>query len=207
SADVVICAAPAFVTSRIVHSLSASLSSSLDKIFYPPVTEVFLGFRADQISRPLDGFGFLVPAVEKRKILGTLWSSSLFPHRAPEGHVALTTFVGGSRQPELSGLQDDEIVRMVTEELRSIMGVAGVPVFSKIIRWQKAIPQYNLGHDVILKEIEKCELENQGLFFCSNFRGGIAVGDCVMSGKKVAEKVVADFKLLGAKRNIALQTG
>lgn len=188
-ADAVIVATPAFAASRMIYSFSQSLSSALDGIFYPPVVEVFLGFRSDQINRPLDGFGFLIPAVEKRKILGTLWSSSLFPKRVPEGHVALTTFVGGSRQPELCGLKDDEIVKIVTGELQSIMNVVGDPVFSKIIRWQQAIPQYNLGHDRIVKEIEKCEKENPGVFFCSNFIGGIAVGDCVMSGKKVAEKL------------------
>ncbi len=195
NADAVIFAAPAFATSRMVHSFSQSLSSMLDGIFYPPVTEVFLGFRSNQINRPLDGFGFLIPAVEKRKILGTLWSSSLFPQRAPEGHVALTTFVGGSRQPELCGLSDDEMIRMVTGELQSIMSVSGDPVFSKIIRWQKAIPQYNLGHDRIVKEIEKCEKENPGLFFCSNFTGGIAVGDCVMSGKKIADSAALHLDL------------
>jgi oxygen-dependent protoporphyrinogen oxidase len=190
-ADAVVLAVPSRAASRIIAPLAPDLSSSLKNIYYPPVAEVFLGFKEGQIGRPLDGFGFLVPAKEQRKILGTIWSSVLFPHRAPQSCVALTTFVGGSRQPELSGLSDDELVRMVTDELRSIMNVTGAAAFTKIIRWQEAIPQYNLGYLEIVRMMEQCEAGHPGLFFCSNFKGGIAVGDCVMNGKKVAENVVA----------------
>jgi oxygen-dependent protoporphyrinogen oxidase len=87
-------------------------------------------------------------------------------------------------------LSDDELVRMVRDELRSIMNVTGAAAFTKIIRWQEAIPQYNLGYLEIVRMMEQCEAGHPGLFFCSNFKGGIAVGDCVMNGKKVAENVV-----------------
>lgn len=189
-ADAVVLAVPSRAASRIIAPLAPDLSSSLTKIYYPPVAEVFLGFREEQVGRPLDGFGFLVPAKEQRKILGTIWSSVLFPRRAPEGYVALTTFVGGSRQPELSALSDDELVQMVTEELRAIMNVTGAAAFTKIIRWQEAIPQYNLGYLEIVRMMEQCEADHPGLFFCGNFKGGIAVGDCVMNGKKVAERIL-----------------
>ncbi len=189
TSDVVVLATPASFAAGIVAPLSSSLSSSLEQIYYPPVAEVFLGFKDEQIHRPLDGFGYLIPAKENRKILGTIWSSCLFPNRAPAGHVALTTFVGGSRQPELYEHDDDKLVSIVSEEIRSIMNVTGSPVFSKVIRWQNAIPQYNIGYRNIVEQMERCEQENPGLFFCSNFKGGIAVGDCVMNGKKVAERV------------------
>ncbi|MBX2992014.1 MAG: protoporphyrinogen oxidase [Bacteroidetes bacterium] len=191
SADAVIVATPASTASGVIKQLGGSLSSSLNQIYYPPVAEVFLGFRREQIKRSLDGFGFLVPAKEQRKILGTIWSSVLFPGRAPEGHLAMTTFVGGSRQPELCDRDDTELVKMVTTELKALMNVAGDPVFSRIVRWPKAIPQYNLGYDKIVQEMERCEYNNPGLYFCSNFKGGIAVGDCVMNGKKVAEKILS----------------
>lgn len=191
-AGCVILAVPSHAASELIapRSKYASLALMLEEIYYPPVAQVFLAFRKEQINRPLDGFGFLIPAKEKRKILGTIWSSVLFPNRAPEGHVALTTFVGGSRQPELCEQDDKALEQIVTQELQSIMSVTGNPVYSKIIRWQKAIPQYNLGYHKIVEEIERCEAENPGLFFCSNFIGGIAVGDCVMNGKKVAEKIL-----------------
>ena len=190
-ADVAVLAVPSSFASKVLRSLSAMLSTTLEGIYYPPVAEVFLGFQSEQIQRPLDGFGYLIPAIEKRKILGTIWSSALFPNRAPSEHVALTTFVGGSRQPEMCELSDDELVKTVTNELQSIMSVRASPVFAKVIRWRKAIPQYNLGYSKIIEAIERCESENAGLYFCSNFKGGIAVGDCVMNGKKIAERILS----------------
>lgn len=184
----VIIATPAEQAAQLVEALSPTTAAALARIFSPPVAEVFLGFRSEQIGRPLDGFGFLIPEKERRSILGTIWSSALFPRRAPEGHVALTTFVGGSRQPEMCEHDDARLVELVTHELQSIMNVRGAPVYARVIRWTKAIPQYNLGHLQIMQELERCETEHPGLFFCSNFRGGIAVGDCVMNGKRVAER-------------------
>lgn len=190
-ADAVVFAIPSYVASTLVRPSSKKLAELLDGIYYPPVAEVFLGFRVDQIKRPLDGFGFLVPAKERRKILGTIWSSSIFPARAPEGLVALTTFVGGSRQPELVQHDDKNLLSLVTSELQSIMNMTGSPAYTRIFRWAKAIPQYNLGYQKVLDEIERFEDDTPGLFFCANYRGGIAVGDCVMSGKRIAERIVS----------------
>jgi len=189
-ADAVVLSVPANVASTLVRPHAAALASQLDAVYYPPVAEVFLGYAAKQISRPLDGFGYLIPAVEKRQILGTIWSSSLFRGRAPEGCVALTTFAGGARQPELLKLDDAEILRRVESEIRSILGSQGDPVFSRIIRWDKAIPQYNVGYKSVLDNVTSFEEEHPGVFFCSNFRGGIAVGDCVMNGKATAERIL-----------------
>jgi oxygen-dependent protoporphyrinogen oxidase len=199
-AAAVIIATPAAHAAQMVARIAPSLAEKLSAIYYPPVAEVFLGFRHEQIPRALDGFGFLIPAREQRNILGTIWSSAIFPNRSPEGHAALTTFVGGSRQPEMCRLSDEDLIRIVTEELHAIMGVVGQPVFSKVLRWEKAIPQYNLGYLDIMGEVERCEAEVPGLFFCSNFRGGIAVGDCVMSGKRIADRVAS---LVRAGQNVA----
>lgn len=190
-ADAVVVSVPAYAAGVLVRPQDAELADRLEKVYYPPVAEVFLGYASRQIPRPLDGFGYLIPAVEKRQILGTIWSSSLFAGRAPEGHVALTTFVGGARQPGLSELDDSEMLRRVTGEIRSILGAQGEPVFSRIIRWAKAIPQYNLGYGSVLEAVSAFEARHPGVFFCSNFRGGIAVGDCVMNGKATAERILA----------------
>lgn len=199
-ADAVIIATPSEAAASLAGMLAPALAPVLSGIHYPPVAEVFLGFKENQIRRPLDGFGFLVPGKEQRKILGTIWSSVLFQGRAPEGHVALTTFVGGSRQPELCGQDDKRLTETVVGELQRIMNVTGDPVFTKIIRWEKAIPQYNLGYLDVVQKIESCEKEYPGLFFCSNFRGGIAVGDCVMNGKKTADRLL---ELAGISSNVA----
>jgi protoporphyrinogen/coproporphyrinogen III oxidase len=185
----VVVAVPAHVAAGIFGSLSRELATRLLQIYSPPVAEVFLGFRDSQCGRALDGFGYLIPARENRKILGTIWSSTIFPGRAPAGHFALTTFVGGSRQPELVHQDDAGLQGLVLGELGSIMGVSGAPVFSRVYRWPKAIPQYNIGHQQIVDAIERLEREHPGVFICSNYRGGIAVGDCVMNGKKTAERL------------------
>ena len=198
-ADAVVLSIPSYSARTLVSGISPALALALDRIYYPPVAEVFLGFRSDQCPSPLNGFGYLVPAKEERQILGTIWSSSLFPNRAPKGHIALTTFVGGSRQPELVDLDDSDLLRRVTGELGSIMGITGRPVFARIVRWKKAIPQYNLGHHQINEEIESFEIGHRGLFICSNYRGGISVGDCVLNGKKTSDNVLAGLAESRAK--------
>lgn len=188
-ADAVVLSVPAAAASRLVEPFSAPLAERLRGVYYPPVAEVFLGYRLDQMTRPLDGFGFLVPAKEKREILGTIWSSAIFTSRAPAGHAALTSFIGGSRQPEVLDRDDNRLLETVKRELGEIMGVKGDPVISRVIRWEQAIPQYNLGYGEITDEITRTEEDNPGLFFCSNYRGGISVGDCVMSGEKIAGRI------------------
>jgi oxygen-dependent protoporphyrinogen oxidase len=189
-ADAVVIATPAPAAAAIIHSIDPETAGKLASIFYPPVTEVFLGYRTAQIPRPLDGFGFLIPEAENRKILGTIWSSALFPNRAPEGHAALTTFIGGTRQPELTKQSDSAIAGLVASELQSIMGIAGTPVFEKIIRWEKSIPQYNLGYRDVLEKLERFEQNYQGAYFCANFRGGISVGDCLVSAEQTARRIL-----------------
>ena len=169
--------------------MDKTLATSLNNIYYPPVVEVFIGFRASDIGRALNGFGFLVPAKERRRILGTIWSSSLFPNRAPAGYVALTTFVGGSRQPEITEESNEHLLIMVCEELNSIMGVQGVPTYHRIARWKRAIPQYNLGHLSIVEQMEQFEQSHPGVFVSGNFRGGISVGDCIINSEQTAQRV------------------
>jgi oxygen-dependent protoporphyrinogen oxidase len=197
--SVVVLAVPAYAAGELIRPFSAPLADALGRIFYPPVTEVFLGFPSSRVSRPLDGFGFLVPGREKRNILGTIWTSALFPGRAPEGHVALTTFVGGSRQPSLAGRDDGELARMVSAELRALMGVRGDPVYAKIVRWQKAIPQYTLGHLALMAELGEFESRMRGLYFGGNYRGGIAVGDCLTAGESLARRIAGAVPQAGTR--------
>jgi oxygen-dependent protoporphyrinogen oxidase len=187
--DSLVLSAPADGTAKLVRSISTSLADRLEQIYYPPVAEVFHGFRSDQIPRELDGFGYLIPVKEQKKTLGTIWSSAIFSNRAPESCAAFTTFVGGSRQPNLLQQDDRGLREAVLTDIRSIMGVRGEPVEEKIIRWDRAIPQYNLGYLGMCRQIDDFESQHPGLFLCSNFRGGIAVGDCVMNGEKTARNV------------------
>jgi oxygen-dependent protoporphyrinogen oxidase len=161
----------------------------LAEVFHPPVTSLFLGYRRDQVRHPLDGFGVLIPALEKRAMLGVLFSSTLFPGRAPEGHVALTVMVGGSLHPELAPLPEAELLARVAPDLRELLGVAGDPVFSRLKAWPRAIPQYNLGHGRYLDLLATAEQQHRGLFFAGQVRDGIALPACAASGLKAAARL------------------
>jgi oxygen-dependent protoporphyrinogen oxidase len=162
------------------------------EIEQPPVSSVFTGFRREDITHPLDGFGILAPEVEKARVLGALFSSSLFPGRAPDGHVLLTTFVGGTRQPELARLDDEALVELATEELRPWIGIRSKPVHSAVWRHPRAIPQYNLGYDRFQDACAAAEAAAPGLHIGGNCRDGISVSACVVSGKRLAEAVLGN---------------
>ncbi len=188
-ADTVVFAVPAYEAASVLRSFSRDTSTLLESIYYPPVLSIFLGFRRQDVGHPLDGFGFLVPTLEQRRILGCLWNSSLFVERAPAGHVAVTTFIGGARQPELTTLTDDEAVQTAVDELRGPMQIHGNPVYLKVSRWKRAIPQYELGYARIMDALTAFENEHPGIVFAGNYRGGISVGDCVRNSHEIAGDV------------------
>lgn len=160
--------------------------ASLATIAHPPVASLFLGFKRDQFTHALDGFGLLAPACERRSLLGVIFSSSLFPDRAPPGHVALTVMVGGTRQPELAALPASQLFEQLRPELTDLLGLWGEPVFMRHTHWPRAIPQYNLGHEQHLATISSCERIYPGLFVGGQIRDGIAVPACLAAGEKLA---------------------
>jgi oxygen-dependent protoporphyrinogen oxidase len=128
----------------------------------------------------------LIPKVEGCKILGTIFSSSLFPNRAPVGHILLTSYVGGERQPELAALPAEKLVELVCEDLRGLLGVNGKPVFTHYHFWPRAIPQYDVGYGKFKDLWTKIESEARGLFFAGSFRDGVSLGDSIVAGGAVA---------------------
>ena len=163
----------------------------LSEIPYAPLSIVVSGHRRKDVQHPLDGFGMLVPAIETRNILGTIFSSTMFPDRCPEGHVTLTTLLGGMLRPELASMPPDDLTRLTADELRMLLGVMGEPVFTKHYFWERAIPQYVLGYGKILESIAEVERAHPTLSIIGNFRDGVAVGDCIFSGIDTARKVAA----------------
>lgn len=191
--DVLVISTPAEVAAKLVENTDADLSEQLRKIYYPPVAMVFFGVKKEDIGENLDGFGFLVPSSERRKILGMIWNSAVFANRAPAGCHLLTTFVGGARNAEMFEKSDDELVEIVHEELKSILGLRAKPIFAHIKRWRKAIPQYNLGYERIENGIKDFENKNKRIFFCSNFYRGISVGDSVKNAYRTANEIEEVF--------------
>jgi oxygen-dependent protoporphyrinogen oxidase len=185
----VVLALPASGLAQLVFgTLGERPLASLDHQPHPPVSSLFLGFKRNQISHPLDGFGALVPARERRSLLGVLFSSTLFPGRTPDGHVALTIFAGGTRQPEIARLPTNLLLNRIMPDLRELIGVTGEPVFTHHTFWSKAIPQYNVGHERFVEPLARCEIQYPGLFIGGNTRDGISLPDCVKSGEALARK-------------------
>jgi len=189
--DAVVLAVPAHTVNRL--PLPTPLSESLtplSRVEHSPVAVAVLGYPRASIGHPLNGFGVLVPSVEPFDILGTLFTSSVFLGRAPDGHVILTTFVGGARHPELAALPDDALFNLVADNLKKILGVNGTPTFRRLIRWERAIPQYHLDHGQLLASLDAAERAWPGLALAGSYRGGVSVTQCLVSGQSAASRVL-----------------
>jgi protoporphyrinogen/coproporphyrinogen III oxidase len=159
------------------------------EIRYPPVASVVLGFRREDVAHACEGFGMLIPKVEGFQILGTIFSSSLFPNRAPAGHLTLTSYVGGERNPDLASLPPEKLFALTCEDLRVLLGVKGKPTFQHSVFYPRAIPQYNVGYGRFRELMSDIEQKAPGLFFAGHYRDGISLSDTIVSGCKVAERV------------------
>lgn len=182
------------ITSSAVRSEQAVDLTPFSAIRHPPVASVVLGFRREDVTFPCRGFGVLVPRVEGFRILGTIFSSSLFPNRAPEGHLTLTTYVGGERHPGLASLPPEDLFEITRQDLAVLLGVSGAPVFRHSAVYPRAIPQYNLGYGLHRARMAELEREAQGLFLAGHYRDGISLGDSIVSGCNVAERVEMSLK-------------
>jgi protoporphyrinogen/coproporphyrinogen III oxidase len=177
-ADRVVLAVPAFTAAELVRPLDATLATQLDGIVYAPIAVVHLGFAPGAVPPP-DGFGFLVPAVEKRRVLGVIHVSSTFPWRTEGGRVLYTCLIGGARRPDLVELDEAALVTLAREELRLMAGVTAEPVHTEAVRWKRGIPQYNLGHLGRLAAIDEGVARLPGLFLTGNAYRGVGLTDCV----------------------------
>jgi oxygen-dependent protoporphyrinogen oxidase len=187
--DVIVLASPAYAQAAMLAELSPTLSGLVGDIGYPSLAVVCLGYEQHQVGNTMDGFGFLVPSREKRQILGTVSDSNVFPNRAPQGYSLLRTMVGGARSSELAMLADERLLDVVQSNLKEIMGVTADPVFAKIYRHERAIPQYVVGHANRLQAIEN-ELGNfPGLVMTGNAFRGVSLNDCVVNARATADKI------------------
>ena len=161
----------------------------LAEISYPPVASVVLGFRREDVAHVCQGFGMLIPRIEGFKILGTIFSSALFPNRAPAGHLTLTSYLGGARYPDLAELPAESLIETTLADLRVLLGVHGQPVFTQTAVYPRAIPQYNVGYGKYRQLLNDLEAAAPGLFFAGHYRDGISLGDSIVSGVNIAGRV------------------
>ena len=163
--------------------------TAFSAIRHPAVASVVLGFRREDVRHPCQGFGVLIPKVEGFRILGTIFSSSLFPNRAPADHLTLTSYVGGERHPELPFLPPEELIAMTRQDLSLLFGIRGSPTFAHCTVIPKAIPQYNLGYGSHRESMNLIETQAPHFFFAGHYRDGISLGDSIVSGCSIAERV------------------
>jgi len=193
SADAVVLACPAHEQAGILANLDAELAREIEEIPYNRIAVVALGYRQADCEAAPDGFGYIAPQNTRRDVLGVQWCSAIFPDRAPAGCVLWRALCGGVHRGDLLDLDDEALARRVHEEIKLAMGVRGEPVFRRIVRWQRAIPQYVVGHLDRVARIESLARRHTGLILTGNAYRGVAMGDCVDEGNRVAAVVAALF--------------
>lgn len=160
------------------------------KIYHPPVAVLVLGFKREDVDHPLEGFGMLIPKVEDFHTLGVLFSSTLFPNRAPRGYVTLTIFIGGSRQPENALKSEPELIDMALADMSTLLGVRSKPTFVEHTFWEQAIPQYDVGFGTFKEKLNDLEKQYPGLYFAGNYRNGISVADTIVNAHETSERII-----------------
>jgi len=188
--DSVVLAVPAYRAADLVQSFAPQAAQELNQIEYASTAIVVTGHKLADIRHPLDAFGLVIPAIEKRRILAVSFTSRKFPDRAPEGCVQLRTFVGGAMQPELFQRSDAELLTIVREELESILGVTWKPDFTSIARWSRSMPQYHLGHLDRVAAIEHELSAQPRLALAGSAYHGVGLPDSIHSGEVAAERLV-----------------
>ena len=194
-ADTVVFATPSYETASLLTGINDSISALLNKIPYASTATVSLAFKKESISNPMNGFGFLVPRQEKRRITGATWVSRKFSYRSPDDSVLIRCFIGGSHNEKLVFLNDKDMIEMVKGELRDIMGITSEPLLTRIYRWEKAMPQYTIGHEERLSILDKKLSEYPGMFLTGSSYRGSGISECIKDGQLTAEFVLKYLNL------------
>jgi len=189
-ASAVVIATPAYEAARLVRGFAEKLSATLAGIPYAPIAVVAEGYRREHVGHALNGFGFLVPRKEGLRTLGTVWNSSLFPNRAPEGMVMMTSFVGGAMDRQVVEMDEGQIADQVRREIGKVLRITGPPVARQVWRHRKALPQYNLGHAQRINAIRSELDQSRGIFIAGNYLEGPSIGNCISQGFRTAKAVL-----------------
>jgi oxygen-dependent protoporphyrinogen oxidase len=186
----VVIACPTYAAARFLSASEPELSKALDAIPYAPIVVVATGHRREDVGHPLDGFGFLIPRSEGLRTLGSIWTSSIFTGRAPQGYVQFRSMLGGAGDPGILELSDDELWDVLRREIGPLIGIRGEPAFVRIYRWRRGIPQFTMGHRKRRDRIEQIATRLPGLFLVGNSYYGVGLNDCVKMAHSAAHKIL-----------------
>ena len=192
-ADFLILATPAYVSGTLLESVDPALASVLESIPYAGTATVSLAYRQGDLPRDLDGYGYVIPRREGRKALACTWTSTKFPHRAPEGYALLRVFIGRAGQD--IPWNENDLLSVAKEELNLTLGITVEPLLHRVFLWDKAMPQYNLGHPEKLKQIDSALENHPGIALAGNGYRGIGIPDCIHSGELAVEKILNAMSL------------
>jgi oxygen-dependent protoporphyrinogen oxidase len=189
-ADALCLTVPSYIASQLLSNVDKTLTTQLNQIKYASTATINLAYRRDAIQHPLDGFGFVVPFIEKRSLIACSFSSVKFPKRAPENHVLLRAFVGGALQPEMFALDETEMLVRVEKDLRELLGITGKPLFAEVAKWQNSMPQYEVGHLNRVAAIETRVAQLPNFSLAGNAYRGAGIPDCIRSGEAAAQQLI-----------------
>jgi oxygen-dependent protoporphyrinogen oxidase len=188
--DSVVLATPAPVSGKLLEALDPALASVLQSIHYASTATVSLAYRLGDVPRDLDGYGYVIPRREGRRALACTWTSTKFPHRAPDGYALIRVFVGRAGQDADMPRDETSLLALAREELQLTLGISAEPILSRVFVWENAMPQYNLGHPAKLAQIDSALGNHPGLALAGNGYRGIGIPDCINSGKVAVEKII-----------------
>lgn len=190
SAEAICLALPSYASAKLLRETNASLAAELEAIPYASTATINLAYKRSDIPHPLDGFGFVVPFIEKRTALACTFSSVKFAGRAPAGHVLLRAFVGGALQPEIFALDEDSMIEAVRRDLQGLLGIKSAPLFTRVEKWPRSMAQYQLGHLERIKRIQQLLKAHPTLKLAGNAFNGAGIPDCIRSGEAAADQLI-----------------
>jgi protoporphyrinogen/coproporphyrinogen III oxidase len=205
-ADAVVLATPARDAAGLVVDIDTRLTARLRSIRYVSTATISFGYRRETFPHPLDGFGFVIPSKERRRITACTWTSTKFDHRAPADGVLLRCFLGGANDEAPALLPESEMVRLAKDELREIMGISVEPMLTQVHRWRDGHPQYDVGHLDRLAEIDRLRSDHPGLYLVGSSYRGVGLPDCIHDGALAAEQILRQVEPALAAAGATLRT-
>ena len=193
-ADAICIAIPTYAAAQLLQQTDPNLSQELKSISYASTATVNLAYHREDVPHSLDGFGFVVPLIEKRSLIACTFSSVKFPGRAPNGFVLLRAFVGGALQPDMFALDDVQMLQRVRADLRMLLGIEKAPLFSQVTRWPRSMPQYEIGHLDRVQRIDNHLTQLPTLKLAGSAYRGAGIPDCIRSGEKAADALASFFE-------------
>jgi protoporphyrinogen/coproporphyrinogen III oxidase len=187
----IVIACPTHAAAPLLRDFDRDLSDAFQAFPYAPIVVVATGHRREDVRHPLDGFGFLIPRTQGMRTLGSIWTSSIFDERAPEGYVQFRSMLGGAGDPAILELSDEQLWSTLRRELDPLIGIRNDPDFMRIYRWERGIPQFKLGHRERRARLEQAVARHPGLFIAGNAYSGVSLNDCVKMAYRVAAQLSA----------------